>query len=340
MIRTLSLFFVCILLGAGPATAAQIKNLKAQRDGDGMVFRYDLVARGGETADRVSLTVTVDGKSIPGERLHLEGDVGTVSVGKGKMLRWKVREDFPDGLSAEPGWEMVTGFRDPVTGMEFVFVKGGCFRMGDEFGVGNKDEGPVHEVCVDDFYLGTYEVTQKEWQQVMGTNSAYFKACGERCPVESVSWSQANAFLKKLRTAGDGLKFRLPSEAEWEYAARSGGKKEQWAGTSSDRELKKSAVFGINSGGKPHPVGSKRPNGLGLYDMSGNVWEWVSDFYDSGYYALSPRGNPQGPDRRLSRVLRGGGWDSQPFDLRAAKRLRGKEGTGSLNAGFRLALTP
>ena len=340
MMRTMLLFLVCItFLAVTPAIAAQVKSLHAQRDDNEMIFHYDLVAKGGETSDRVSLTVTVAGKTIPGARLHLSGDVGMVPVGKGKTITWRIREDFPAGLADEPGWEIVAGMRDPVTGMEFVFVRGGCFRMGDNFGDGSKDERPVHEVCVDDYYLGKFEVTQKEWQRVMGTNPSFFKACGERCPVESVSWRDAVEFLQKL-SKQSGMKFRLPTEAEWEYAARSGGKKEKWAGTSRERDLKKTAVYAANSGGKTRPVGKKQPNGLGLYDMNGNVWEWVRDFYDGSYFTRSTRKNPSGPENGLSRVARGGAWDSSPFDLRATKRLRGKEGSGSTNTGFRVALTP
>jgi formylglycine-generating enzyme required for sulfatase activity len=340
MMRTMLLYLICIpILAVTPAVAAQVKNLQAQRDDNEMVFHYDLVPDGEGTSDRVSLTVTVAGKTIPGARLHLTGDVGMVPVGKGKTITWRIREDLPAGLADEPGWEIVAGMRDPVTGMEFVFVKGGCFRMGDSFGDGNKDEWPVHEVCVDDYYLGKFEVTQKEWQRVMGTNPSFFKACGERCPVENVSWRDANEFLRKLAKQS-GMKFRLPTEAEWEYAARSGGRKEKWAGTSRERDLKKTAVYVGTSVGMTRPVGKNRPNGLGLYDMSGNVWEWVSDFYDGSFYARSPRENPVGAADGLSRVVRGGGWDSPPFDLRAAKRLRGREGTASTNTGFRVALSP
>ena len=247
------------------------------------------------------------------------------------------QEGRPPAGTGKTGAAGGKGVRDPATGMEFVFVKGGCFRMGDLHGDGSPDERPAHEVCVDDFYLGKYEVTQGEWQKLMGENPAHFARCGERCPVETVDLHDIDRFLQALNKT-TGKKYRLPSEAEWEYAARSGGKKEKWAGTGNDKALKDFAVHMANSRGKPRPVGKKRPNVLGLYDMSGNVWEWVNDNYDGGYYARSPRRNPTGPGMGNSYVQRGGAWDSQPFDLRTTRRIRGKDGIRSINTGFRVAL--
>ena len=337
--KTILLVALICCFPVGVSFAAQVKNLRAERDENEMVFTYDLKGAKGEREDTVSLSVVVAGKTYPGEKLHLEGDVGRVHIGDGKKIRWKILNDFPAGLSEEPGWEIYAGrkgFRDATTGMEFVFVKGGCFQMGDVFGGGGKDELPVHEVCVNDFYLGKYEVTQGEWQKAMGNNPAVAKACGERCPVESVSWDDTGSFMRKLAQAG-GKKYRLPTEAEWEFAARSGGKKEKWAGTSKERELKNYAAYVANARGNTQPVGKKRPNGLGLYDMSGNVWEWVGDVYGPAYYGKSNRDNPTGPDDGLSRVLRGGSSNEQPVDLRVTRRIKGKQGTGSANAGFRVA---
>lgn len=203
----------------------------------------------------------------------------------------------------------------PIEGM--VFVKGGCYEMGDTFGDGYGNEVPVHTVCVDDFYIGKYEVTQKEWVAVMGNNPSGFKGC-ETCPVDSVSWDDAQGFIIKLNSK-TGKNYRLPTEAEWEYAARSGGKKEKFSGFSDESQLYLYANFcGNNSNCEfvrkafvetsnsyaefvlknknTSPVGSYRPNGLGLYDMTGNVMEWVSDFHSRDYYRVSPKDNPKGPD--------------------------------------------
>ncbi len=220
---------------------------------------------------------------------------------------------------------------------ETVFVKGGCFKMGDISGVGNDNEKPLHKVCVDDYYIGKYEVTQKEWMEIMGTNPSYHKL-SDSCPVEKVSWLDARQFILKLNDK-TGKKYRLPTEAEWEYAARSGGNKEIWAGTSDEVALEDYAWYQDNSFGKTHPVGQKEPNGLGIYDMSGNVWEFVWDRYDIEYYGNSPKDNPKGPLGGDNRVIRGGSWYWDALSLRTTYRY-GIEPTDSFKGlGFRIALS-
>lgn len=221
-----------------------------------------------------------------------------------------------------------------------VFVKGGCFQMGDTFGDGESYERPVHEACVDDLYIGKYEVTQIQWEAIMGSNPSYFKDCGDNCPVEQVSWDDIQEYINKLnqKNAGAGLKpasaFRLPTEAEWEYVARSRGKSEKYSG---GNDLDSVAWYYNNSGSKTHPVGQKQPNGLGIYDMSGNVWEWVNDWYGDNYYENSPRNNPTGANSGQYRMLRGGSWFDRPQVLRVAYRIRnGPAERGFLNYGFRL----
>ncbi len=233
-------------------------------------------------------------------------------------------------------------YKDPTTGMEFVFVKGGCFQMGDTFGDGGNTEKPVHEVCVDDFYIGKYEVTQRQWTEIMGSNPSIFKGCND-CPVEQVSWNDVQVYINKLNQKlapadskqGTGKKYRLPTEAEWEYAARSGGKNERYSGGNDPDSV---AWHYNNTGGKTHPVGQKKPNGLGLYDMSGNVWEWVQDRYDENYYKNSPRNNPQNANNGEYVVLRGGSWDGEPWHLRTSNRGEGECGGHDGDDGFRLAL--
>lgn len=224
----------------------------------------------------------------------------------------------------------------------FVAVPGGCFEMGDLFGDGALEEGPVHEVCVNDFYMGKYEVTQKEWEKLMstflkGNNPSCFKAC-PNCPVEKVSWNDVQAFIKKLRQK-TGMHFRFPTEAEWEYAARSGGKREKYAGTSDDLKIELYAWYAGNSEVKTHPVGLKKPNGLGLYDMSGNIKEWVADWYGGDYYSDSPGDNPQGPSSGVVRVLRGGSWGNEARHVRTAVRIRSLLDHQHCGNGFRLSLS-
>ena len=227
---------------------------------------------------------------------------------------------------------------DSATNMEFVFVKGGCFQMGDTFGDGSSNEKPVHEVCVDDFYIGKYEVTQGQWKAIMGNNPSRFSDCGDNCPVESASWNDIQDFINKLNQK-TGKNYRLPTEAEWEYSARSGGKNEKYAGTSNESELGDYAWYISNSGGKTHPVGTKQPNGLGIYDMSGNVWEWVSDWYDADYYKNSPKDNTKGPSSGSARVLRGGSWSNGAWDTRIALRYWGYPVGWGNHGGFRLVRT-
>ncbi len=337
--KKIYLLFVLLisLLLALPLSAAELKNEKARQEGNRLVISYDL--EGKEKEAEVNLTITVEGKTYKSSELHIEGDVGKLKTGKGKRVTWNILQDFPRGLRGAADWELTTSgdaFKDATTGMEMIFVKGGCYRMGDTFGDGQSDEKPVHEVCVDDFYIGKYEVTQGQWQSVMGSNPSSFKNCGENCPVEQVSWKDVSNFIDRL-SSRTGKRYRLPTEAEWEYAARSGGKSEKYAG---GNDVDAVAWYGGNSGSKTHPVGRKQPNGLGLYDMSGNVWEWCNDWYGSDYYGSSPRDNPEGPSSGSGRVNRGGDWSIAAGYVRAAIRYRDHPVARSLNLGFRLALPP
>ncbi len=240
--------------------------------------------------------------------------------------------------------------KEPLTGMALVFVKGGCFRMGDlwDDGVGGDGDGtqekPVHEVCVDDFYIGKYEVTQREWIAVMGSNPSSPVTCkAGDCPVDNMSWSDIQAFVGKLNAKAGAERYRLPTEAEWEYAARSGGKDERYAG---GNDVDAVSWYDVNSGAREepppvvvgHPVGQKAPNGLGLYDMSGNVWEWTSDWYSPTYYQVSPRDNPRGPETGKEHAKRGGCATGHPGNGRTVRRSSGEEPV-ALN-GFRLVRSP
>ena len=226
-------------------------------------------------------------------------------------------------------------YTDQTTGMEFIWVEAGCYQMGDIFDGGFSDEKPVHEVCVDGFYLGKYEVTQGQWLAVMAHNPSNFKN-GDNYPVEKVNWDDAQVFIRTLNQLS-GKTFRLPTEAEWEYAARSGGKEEKYSGGD---QLKPVAWYNKNSDEQSHPVGTKQANGLGIYDMSGNVAEWCQDWYSNKYYSISPRNNPQGPTTSLDRVPRGGSWYDIKVDLRNTFRYGLNPGLRYDMIGFRLVLSP
>jgi formylglycine-generating enzyme required for sulfatase activity len=340
MKRLLILIFLIAFLVPATTFAAELKNERAQQEGNRLVIRYDL--EGKEKDAEVGLTITVEGKTYQSSELHVEGDVGKLKTGKGKRVVWNILRDFPRGFRGAVDWELTTSgdaFKDPTTGMEMIFVKGGCYRMGDTVGGGEPDEKPVHEVCVNDFYIGKYEVTQRQWQRIMGNNPSRFSNCGDNCPVEQVSWNDTQDFIRKLNSQS-GKQYRLPTEAEWEYAARSGGKGEKWAGTSSESSLGDYAWYSANSGGSSHPVGQKQPNGLGLHDMAGNVWEWCQDWYGGSYYSQSPRDNPGGPSSGSDRIYRGGCWRVTARNLRAACRRGDYPGARDSFLGFRLALPP
>ena len=246
------------------------------------------------------------------------------------------------------GWDRanVTGdtscYSAPKPILPMVQVAGGAFTMGCKAGRDSDcddREKPAHRVQLGSFEIGKYEVTQEQWEAVMGDNPSYFKGCPQ-CPVESVSWHDARAFLRKLNDQTGGG-YRLPSEAEWEYAARGGqhSRDYQYAGSDNPGSV---AWYGDNSGNKTHAVGQKRANELGLHDMSGNVSEWVQDCRHDDYDGAPLDGRAwesEGGGNCEGRVVRGGSWHFEPWFLRAARR--GWDTTGHRHdfIGFRVART-
>jgi len=241
------------------------------------------------------------------------------------------------------GWERVKAgsspagsvskVRDPRTGITFILVQPGTFRMGSPAGEKGRedDEGPVHEVEITKpFYLGVTEVTQAQWQRVMGSNPSNWK--GDDLPVEQVSWEDAMEFCRK---AG----YRLPTEAEWEYACRAGSTT-RFSFGDADGDLGAYAWNDGNSEKRTHPVGQKKPNAWGFFDMHGNVWEWCADWYAKGYYGQSPRQDPHGPSSGSRRVLRGGSWYYSPRYCRSAFRSGSDPSSCFSNLGLRVARTP
>lgn len=190
-------------------------------------------------------------------------------------------------------------------GIEFVLIQSGSFMMGSPDGEGRKNEHPLHKVMISkSFYMGKYEVTQTEWQEIMGYNPSHFK--GSSLPVESVTYEDILIFIKKLNAKEKDEIYRLPTEAEWEYACRSGSKSEYFFGEINNvASLDNYAWSGDNSENTTHPVGQKKPNSWGLYDMYGNVWEWCYDWYGENYYMESPLTDPTGPEIGQGRVMRG-----------------------------------
>jgi formylglycine-generating enzyme required for sulfatase activity len=232
---------------------------------------------------------------------------------------------------------------------DMVLVKGGIVHIGTTKQVG--DEEPVHRVKVSDFYIGQYEITQAEWTAVMDSNPSLYQA--ENHPVDTVTWFDAVEYCNK-RSKKEGLKscytikdkkvtcdfsadgYRLPTEAEWEYASRGGNKSKnyRYSGSNNPEEV---AWYGENADGISHSVGSKKPNELELYDMSGNIWEWCWDYYDSSYYAKSIKDNPRGPEKGTLRVYRGGGSGGIFVWMRSAGRYSFPPTNKHWFIGFRVA---
>ena len=212
--------------------------------------------------------------------------------------------------------------------MEMVRISAGSFLTSDDKSAADREKH-VHKVNITKpFCLGKYEVTQEQWEAVMGNNPSAFK--GPKNPVEQVSWNDCRTFFDKLneKTGEQGSEFVLPTEAQWEYACRAGSTSKFCFGD-DENQLGEYAWYGKNSGGEAHPVGKKKPNAFGLYDMCGNVWEWCADYW-TDYYAKSPADDPRGPTTGSKRVNRGGGWRHDARSCRSAVR--------SSSLGFRVAL--
>lgn len=237
------------------------------------------------------------------------------------------------GSAASQGLSPV--FKETVTGMEMIRVAGGTFAMGDIFGVGIENEQPVHPVHLTDFYIAKYPVTQFQWNVLMPENPSRFQ--GEQLPVEQVRWEDIQKFIKKLNAAQAGrYAFLLPSEAQWEFAARSGGKEELYAG---GNDIDKLAWYEDNSQSRTHPVGGRAPNGLGLHDMSGNVWEWCRDTYHEGAYKVLAHDNPVHLQPGSDRVIRGGGWNVDAWSTRCSRRFSYPVDFLGPSLGFRLVMS-
>ena len=217
--------------------------------------------------------------------------------------------------------------------IEMVAVQGGDFTMGctpEQGGVCSNNEKPQHRVTISDYYIGKYEVTQSQWKAVMGKNRSRFK--GDDLPVENVTWTEVQEFIRRLN-AQTGKQYRLPTEAEWEYAARGGNKSREYMYSGSN-DLDRVAWYGSNSDRKTHVVGTKSANELGMHDMSGNVCEWCSDWY--GNYNSDAQTNPTGASSGSYRVFRGGSYYKNEFGSRVTYRDSFIPGFRDGDLGFRL----
>ena len=245
----------------------------------------------------------------------------------------KVEKYDVSTVQATPKKFMSMGvFTSPVIGAKFILIPAGEFTMGsnsNEQGQDN-DESPQHQVTISrPFYLQNTEVTQKQWKIVMGNNSKHTNACGDDCPVVNVSWEDVQDFIKRLNEREGTDKYRLPTEAEWEYSVRAGNQGIRY-GVINDV-----AWYDKNSGNSIHAVGKKQPNNWGMFDMLGNAWEWCQDWKDD--YPSESVLDPKGPSSGFRRVIRGGAYDD--YDWRARAAYRSSASRSYENLGFRIART-
>ncbi len=309
-----------------------------QRPGTKLVdISYDVDDPDG---DLLTITVAVSddgGSTFTVPATSFTGDVGSgIAPGAGKQIVWDAGADVPNVYGVN--YRVKITANDGVAGAPMALIPAGEFQMGDAFSEGDPDERPVHTVYLDAFYIDVYEVTNAQYGQFMEStghrtpshwNDLTFNAPEQ--PVVGVDWNDAKAYCE---WAGK----RLPTEAEWEKAARGGlvGKRYPWGDDVSHNDANYSGTGGKDIWSDwAGPVGSFSPNGYGLYDMAGNVWEWCSDWYDSGYYARSPRENPKGANSSSYRVLRGGSWVSYSSILRAASRVWSGPSRRFSDYGFR-----
>jgi formylglycine-generating enzyme required for sulfatase activity len=285
------------------------------------------------SASTVTISGTIDGESDP----QLTEQNSYITIISNGNAWYKVAEY----VSAETSTENQTYISNSL-GMTFRLIPAGTFVMGspsDELGRGS-DETQYTVTISESFYIQTTEVTQGQWKAVMGNNPSSFDSCGLNCPVEYISWEDAEDFIMTLNAMGEGS-YTFPTEAQWEYAARAGSNKAFANGdisnTTTDSNLDVMGWYSSNSGSTPHAVAQKQPNAWGLYDMHGNVWEWCHDWYGS-YPDISVT-DPGGPSSGSFRVLRGGSWYSDAQSCRSAGRYIFSPGNRDYYIGLRLSRT-
>jgi len=293
------------------------KNVRSTQDDLSITVRYDM---GGKLfrGDEVALTYSIDNGKTYSVITDAEGDLGAnVLSGKNNEINWLlIDKDFIIGK--------IINFRILTIPTGMTYVDGGDFVREGNSKKGN--ERSEHNVELGSFLMDKTEVTQRDYRHIMGKYASDYTGCME-CPVENVSWFDAVAYAQKIGK-------RLPTEAEWEYAARGGSYTNVIEKYSGSNDLDEVAWFLSNTENK-QPVGKKKPNALGLYDMSGNVWEWCSDWYHDEYFQIADDNDPKGPDYGTEKVVRGGSWFSNDVFCSVSRRYKLKPDYRDTNFGFR-----
>ena len=312
-----------------------VSNVDAYQEGKNIIITYD-TDKAGSVGD--VFCSTDGGRTWSNPLRRVTGDVNKQVQAGSHRIVWDVLSEREKLAGANICFKVeVNSGRFMVNGVSFemVRVEGGTFRMGatsEQEDEADSDEKPVHGVTLSSYYIGKTEVTQALWQAVMGSNPSRFE--GSDLPVECVSWNDCQEFIQKLNRL-TGRNFRLPTEAEWEFACR-GGNNSRGYKYSGSNNLGSVAWYEDNSGGQTHPVGTKAPNELGIFDMSGNVWEWCNDWY--GNYTSNSQTNPTGSQSGSDRVYRGGSWCDYARYCRSSNRSYGNPATRYSYLGLRLAL--
>ncbi len=338
MKKLLTIFLVVLSttwIMAGDKVAEQIM----QGYEDGSAKKEDTLAKLKMRKDALAKAGKAEEAKEVEEMIESMADEGDDQAGKPSGTQSKSKNDYlivdlksrKLTYSATPPPDLLKNDKYKTDKLVMRRIPAGTFMMGET--------GKQHKVTLTkDFYIGVFEVTQGQWENMMKANPSEFKDVGKDAPVEQVSWEDCQNFMKELNgRKSSSLAFRLPTESEWEYACRGGDKKTskgfKYSGSGTLDEV---AWFKDNSGGKTHPVGKKKANELGLYDMSGNVWEWCSDWF--GEYSKEPEKDTVGAKSGTVRILRGGGWDCDAGYCRSALRLDRAPTHRGHNVGFRLVL--
>ena len=312
-----------------------VSNVDAYQEGKNIIITYD-TDKDGSVGD--VYCSTDGGRTWSAPLKQVTGDVNKHVPAGSHRIVWDVLSDREKLAGANICFKVeVNSGRFMVNGMSFemVRVEGGTFRMGatsEQRGDAERDEKPVHKEKLNTYYIGKTEVTQGLWQAVMGTNPSAFK--GADLPVENVTWDDCQEFIQKLNSL-TCRNFRFPTEAEWEFACR-GGNNSRGYKYSGSNNLGSVAWYVGNSGNQTHPVAAKAPNELGIYDMSGNVCEWCSDWYAD--YTSYSQTNPTDPQNGSRRVYRGGSWIDGARGCRSSYRYRNIPSHRGGDLGLRLAL--
>ena len=335
MKRIYTLFLSLVCFTAVCSFGQTVSNVDAYQEGKNIIITYE-TDKAGSVGD---VYCSTDGGRTWGEALRqVTGDVNKLVPAGRHRIVWDVLSEREKLSGANICFKVVANSgRFTVRGVSFemVRVEGGTFRMGatsEQEDDADSDEKPVHSVTLSSYYIGKTEVTQALWQAVMGSNPSNFK--GADLPVECVSWDDCQEFIQKLNRL-TGRNFRLPTEAEWEFACR-GGNNSCGYKYSGSNNLGSVAWYDENSGGQTHRVATKAPNELGIYDMSGNVGEWCSDWYAD--YTSYSQTDPTSPQSGSYRVRRGGGWGSYAGHCRSSLRNFSTPAHRPSNFGLRLAL--